>query len=79
MKQNEDTIIRVVHYQWNVDTTKKVDGHMTYRVEFNSLTEITEGNQTFIGKEVDYAYKQEVMEWIETGNFEYNEDLTFNN
>jgi hypothetical protein len=52
---------------------------MTYRVEFNSLTEITEGNQTFIGKEVDYAYKQEVMEWIETGNFEYNEDLTFNN
>ena len=58
---------------------KEVDGRMTYRVEFNSLTEITEGNQTFIGNEVDYAYKEEVMEWIETGNFEYNEDLTFNN
>ena len=58
---------------------KKVDGRMTNRVEFNSLTEITEGNQTFIGKEVDYAYKEEVMQWIETGNFEYNEDLTFNN
>lgn len=58
---------------------KNVDGRMTYRVEFNSLTEITEGNQTFIGNNVDYAYKQEVMEWIETGSFEYNEDLIFNN
>ena len=29
---------------------KKVDGHMTYRVEFNSLTEITEGNQNLLSE-----------------------------
>ena len=54
---------------------KEVDGRMTYRVEFNSLTEITEGNQTFIGKNVDYAYKGEILQWIETNEFKYNEEL----
>jgi hypothetical protein len=27
------------------------------------------------GKVVDYAYKAEILEYIETGTFEYNEDL----
>lgn len=27
------------------------------------------------GKVVDYAYKEEICEYIETGTFEYNEDL----
>ena len=76
--------MKTIIFMWYLMTgtivpQKEVDGRMTYRVEFNSLTEITEGNQTFIGNEVDYAYKEEVMEWIDTGNFEYNEDLTFNN
>jgi hypothetical protein len=54
---------------------KEVDGRMTYRVEFNSLTEITEGNQTFIGTNVDYAYKGEILQWIKTNEFKYNEEL----
>ena len=51
---------------------KKVDGDWTYRIVFPTADEC-------FGKEVDYAYKEEVMEWIETGNFEYNENLTLNN
>jgi hypothetical protein len=31
------------------------------------------------GKVVDYAYKAEILEYIETGTFEYNEDLELNN
>ena len=27
------------------------------------------------GKVIDYAYKEEILEYIETGTFEYNEDL----
>ena len=26
---------------------------------------------------IEYAYKEEVLEYIETGTFEYNEDITF--
>ena len=54
---------------------KEVDDRMTYRVEFNTPTEITEGNQTFIGTTVDYAYKGEILDWIETNEFKYNEDI----
>jgi hypothetical protein len=50
---------------------KEIDGDWTYRIVFSTPDEC-------FGKEVDYAYKEEVMEWIETGTFEYNEDLTFN-
>ena len=27
------------------------------------------------GKVVDYAYKEEILEYIDSGDFEYNEDL----
>jgi len=27
------------------------------------------------GKVIDYAYKEEILEYIESGTFEYNEDL----
>ena len=27
------------------------------------------------GKVVDYAYKEEILEYIDSGTFEYNEDL----
>jgi hypothetical protein len=54
---------------------KEVDDRMTYRVEFNTPTKITEGNQTFIGTTVDYAYKGEILDWIETNEFKYNEDI----
>jgi hypothetical protein len=54
---------------------KEVDDRMTYRVEFNTPTMITEGNQTFIGTTVDYAYKGEILDWIETNEFKYNEDI----
>jgi protein-tyrosine phosphatase len=30
------------------------------------------------GNVIEHAYKEEVLEWIETGTFEYNEDLTIN-
>lgn len=26
---------------------------------------------------IEYAYKEEVLEYIKTGTFEYNEDITF--
>ena len=54
---------------------KEVYDRMTYRVEFKTPTEITEGNQTFIGTTVDYAYKGEILDWIETNEFKYNEDI----
>ena len=54
---------------------KEVDDRMTYRVEFKTPTVITEGNQTFIGTTVDYAYKGEILDWIETNEFKYNEDI----
>jgi len=30
------------------------------------------------GNVIECAYKEEVIEWIMTGTFEYNEDLTIN-
>jgi hypothetical protein len=54
---------------------KEVDDRMTYRVEFKTPTKITEGNQTFIGTTVDYAYRGEILDWIETNEFKYNEDI----
>jgi len=54
---------------------KNIDGRNTYRLEFQDSTQITEGNQIFYGKTVDYCYKEEIIEYIETNTFEYNEDL----
>ena len=54
---------------------KNVDGRDTYRINFDELTIITEGDKKFIGYTVDYAYKEEILEYIDSGDFEYNEDL----
>ncbi len=54
---------------------KNVDGRQTYRINFSERTEVTSGGECFYEMEVDYAYKGEIYEWIETGTFEYNEDL----
>ena len=35
----------------------------------------SEGNKTFCGNTVDYAYKGEIYNYIETKKFVYNEDL----
>jgi hypothetical protein len=40
----------------------KVEGRQTYAVFFED------------GKVVDFAFKEEILEYIETGTFEYNED-----
>ena len=40
-----------------------VDGRDTYALFFPD------------GKVVDYAYKAEIYNWIETGSFQYNEDF----
>ena len=54
---------------------KNVDGRDTYKINFDELTIITEGDKKFIGYTVDYAYKEEILEYIDSGDFEYNEDL----
>lgn len=54
---------------------KNVDGRQTYRIKFSERTEVTSGGECVYEMEVDYAYKGEIYEWIETGTFEYNEDL----
>ena len=54
---------------------KDVDGRDTYRINFDELTVITEGDKKFIGYTVDYAYKAEIIQYLETGEFEYDEDL----
>lgn len=54
---------------------KSVDNRKTYRINFDELTIITEGDKKFIGYTVDYAYKAEILEYIDSGDFEYNEDL----
>lgn len=54
---------------------KDVDNRKTYRINFDELTIITEGDKKFIGYTVDYAYKAEILEYIDSGDFEYNEDL----
>jgi hypothetical protein len=54
---------------------KEVDGRNCYRVNFPETTQITEGDKTFCGNVVDYAYKEEILEYIESKTFEYNEDL----
>jgi hypothetical protein len=40
----------------------KVEGRQTYAVFFED------------GKVVDFAFKEEILEYIETGTFEYDED-----
>jgi hypothetical protein len=40
----------------------KVEGRQTYALFFED------------GKVVDFAFKEEILEYIETGTFEYNED-----
>jgi hypothetical protein len=42
-----------------------MNGHKQYALFFKN------------GTVVDYAYKEEIIEYIQTGDFEYNEDLTF--
>lgn len=46
-----------------VEYQQTMDGHKQYALFFKD------------GKVVDYAYKGEILEYIETGTFEYNEDL----
>jgi hypothetical protein len=46
-----------------VEYQQTVDGHKQYALFFKD------------GKVVDYAYKAEILEYIETKTFEYNEDL----
>jgi leucyl aminopeptidase (aminopeptidase T) len=46
-----------------VQYQQTVDGHKQYALFFKD------------GKVVDYAYKAEILEYIETKTFEYNEDL----
>lgn len=53
---------------------KNIDGRNTYRMEFSDTTVITEGSNKFYGTTVDYAYKEEILEYIDSGTFEYNED-----
>jgi hypothetical protein len=49
-----------------VEYQQTMDGHKQYALFFED------------GKVIDYAYKEEILEYIETGTFEYNEDLEFN-
>jgi hypothetical protein len=49
-----------------VQYQQTMDGHKQYALFFKD------------GKVIDYAYKSEILEYIETGTFEYNEDLEFN-
>ena len=49
-----------------VQYQQTMDGHKQYALFFKD------------GKVVDYAYKGEILEYIETGTFEYNEDLKLN-
>ena len=53
---------------------KNIDGRNTYRMEFSDTTVITEGGKKFYGTTVDYVYKEEILEYIDSGTFEYNED-----
>ena len=46
-----------------VEYQQTMDGHKQYALFFED------------GKVIDYAYKGEILEYIETGTFEYNEDL----
>ena len=50
-----------------VTRTRDHEGHKQYRLNLGD------------DLRAEYAYKEEVLEYIETGNFEYNEDLVFNN
>ena len=49
-----------------VQYQQTMDGHKQYALFFKD------------GKVVDYAYKAEILEYIKTGTFEYDEDLEFN-
>ncbi len=49
-----------------IEYQQTMDGHKQYALFFED------------GKVVDYAYKEEILEYIETGTFEYNEDLELN-
>jgi hypothetical protein len=50
-----------------VTRTEDHEGHKQYKLNLGD------------DLRAEYAYKEEVLEFIETGNFEYNEDLVFNN
>ena len=50
-----------------VQYQQTMDGHKQYALFFEDE------------KVIDYAYKGEILEYIETGTFEYNEDLELNN
>jgi hypothetical protein len=49
-----------------VEYQQTMDGHKQYALFFKD------------GKVIDYAYEGEIIEYIKTGTFEYNEDLEFN-
>ena len=49
-----------------VQYQQTMDGHKQYALFFKD------------GKVIDYAYKSEILEYIKTRTFEYNEDLEFN-
>lgn len=44
---------------------EKHDGKQLYYINFKD------------GTVIEYAYKEEVLEYIETGTFEYNEDAVY--
>ena len=45
-----------------ISPAEKVDGRQTYAIKKDTFA-------------VDYAYKGEVLQWLESGKFVYNEDL----
>jgi hypothetical protein len=47
-----------------VTPQEKCEGKQMYNITFKD------------GTIIEYAYKEEVLEYIETGTFEYNEDIT---
>jgi hypothetical protein len=72
--------MKILIFTWYILTNqivlqKTVDGRKTYRMEFNQPTQITESDSTFYGTTVDYAYKGEIYNYIQTKKFVYNEDL----
>lgn len=63
--------MKTILFYWMLTTgaiqpTEKNDGVQMYSLEKNSV-------------KIELAYKEEIIEFLETGNFEYNEDLTFKN
>jgi hypothetical protein len=63
--------MKTILFYWMLTTgaiqpTEKNDGVQMYSLEKNSV-------------KIELAYKEEIINFLETGSFEYNEDLTFKN